>query len=325
MKRTCIIIYIILSILGMAYVLYSGIRFNILNKKSGMISVVAGSNEIKDLAIDLKEYIPFEKNSKIKYTKSDFQINENIPVLDGASALYPVFSAIASSTYPEESVCFDGNVFTKKSKVQMRNTRGAYKAIVDGDSDIIFCAAPSKEQLLYAEQNNVELEIVPIGLEAFVFIVNINNMVKDLSVDQIKEIYSGQIKNWKNVGGTNTLIAAWQRKEGSGSQTAFLNFMEGEKTHSNPLGIFFGSPIGYSFRYYVEGITQNENVKMISINGIEPSKENIQNGRYSLSSNFFAIYRKNEKNENVKKLVDWILSPEGQRIIENNGYVPLKN
>ena len=78
-------------------------------------------------------------------------------------------------------------------------------------------------------------------------------------------------------------------------------------------------------RHYVEGITQNENVKMISINGIEPSKENIQNGRYSLSSNFFAIYRKNEKNENVKKLVDWILSPEGQRIIENNGYVPLKN
>ena len=101
--------------------------------------------------------------------------------------------------------------------------------------------------------------------------------------------------------------------------------MNGEKIRLNPLGIFFGSPIGYSFRYYVEGITQNANVKMISLNGIAPTKENIQNGRYPLSSHFFAVYRKDNKNANVKKLIDWILSPEGQKIIDNNGYVPLKN
>ena len=307
----------------MASLLYSGIKFNMVHKNSGMISVVAGSNEVSKTAVSLNEYLPFDANSKVKYTKSDFQIDKNIPVLDGASALYPVFSAIASAVYPEESVCFDGENFSEKSKVQMRNTRGAYKAVVDGTSDIIFCAAPSKEQLLYSEQNSVELEFVPVGLEAFVFIVNAGNPVNDLSVDQIKGIYSGKIKNWKKVGGENSLIAAWQRKEGSGSQTAFLNFMKGEKTQANPLGLFFGSPIGYSFRYYVEGITRNEKVKMISLNGIAPAKENIQNGKYPLSSYFYAVYRKDNKNANIKKMIDWILSPEGQRIIEDNGYVPL--
>ena len=241
-----------------------------------------------------------------------------------SASRYPVFSAVASAVYPEKSVCFDGEHFTAESKVQMRNTRGAYKAVVDGVSDIIFCAAPSKEQMLYAEENNVELELVPIGFEAFVFIENTSNPVNGLSVEQIKAIYSGRIKNWTEVGGTDSLIAVWQRKEGSGSQTAFLNFMGGEKTKPNPLGIFFGSPIGYSFRYYVEGITRNENVKMISLNGIAPTKENLQNGSYPLASNFFAIYRKDNKNANVRKLVDWILSPEGQIIIASNGYVPLK-
>ena len=108
MKKNIAIFFIIISILGMVSLLYSGIKFNITHRNSGMISVVAGSNEIKSLSIDLKEYLPFDKNSKINYEKSTFQINENIPILDGASALYPVFSAIASSTYPEKSVCFDG-------------------------------------------------------------------------------------------------------------------------------------------------------------------------------------------------------------------------
>ena len=63
---------------------------------------------------------------------------------------------------------------------------------------------------------------------------------------------------------------------------------------------------------------------MISLNGIAPTKENIQNGTYPLSSYFFAVYRKDSKNENLKKLVDWMLSPEGHKIIEDNGYVPLK-
>jgi len=290
-----------------------------------MINIVAGEITKPPLVVNLKDYLPFDENSRIHYKKSEFQLTKDIPVLDGATALYPVYSALAAATYPESSVQFDGENFESESKVQMRNTRGAYKAVVDGDSDIIFCAGPSKEQLDYAEQNNVELEFVPIGYEAFVFIVNSSNPVNDLSVEQIKNIYSGKIKNWKEVGGEKKLIAAWQRKAGSGSQSTFLKFMAGTKTHANPWGLYSGSPIGYSFRYYVEGLIQNENVKMLSLNGIYPSKENIQNVTYPLTSQFFAVYRKDKKTESIENLINWILSPEGQKIINDNGYVPLNN
>ncbi|MBO4386742.1 MAG: phosphate ABC transporter substrate-binding protein, PhoT family, partial [Treponema sp.] len=101
MKKNAFLFFIVISLLGMAGLLYSGIKFNLSHRKSGMIAVVAGSKEVLNLSIDLNEYLPFDRNSKINYTKSDFQIDGNIPVLDGASALYPVFSAIASATYPE--------------------------------------------------------------------------------------------------------------------------------------------------------------------------------------------------------------------------------
>lgn len=313
-----------LSALGMALVLLRGIKFDIRHRNSGMISVVAGRSGAAGPAIDLKEYLPFGAGPEAGRAKSGFRIEGEIPVLDGASALYPVFSAVATAAYPEESVRFDGENFTAESKVQMRNTRGAYKAVVDGAADIIFCAAPSREQLSYARERGVELEFVPIGLEAFVFIANAENPVGGLSSEQVKGIYSGRIRRWSEVGGPDDLIAAWQRKEGSGSQTAFLNFMGGEEARPNPLGLLLGSPIGYSFRFYVEGIKKEAGVKMLPLDGIAPTKENIRNGKYPLSSSFFAVYRKDDRNGNVRRLVEWLLSPEGQGIIEDNGYVPLE-
>ena len=85
--------------------------------------------------------------------------------------------------------------------------------------------------------------------------------------------------------------------------------------------VAFGASIGYSFRYYMEGIVGNEDVKMLSLNGVYPSAENIKNGSYPIVAQFYAVYRADNKNENVKKLVDWILSDEGQTLIEKSGYV----
>ena len=82
--------------------------------------------------------------------------------------------------------------------------------------------------------------------------------------------------------------------------------------------------IGFSFRYYVEGIIRNPDIKMISIDGIEPTVENIKNGLYSITTNLYAVTYENNPNENVNKLIDWILSDEGQSIIEQTGYVGIK-
>ena len=87
----------------------------------------------------------------------------------------------------------------------------------------------------------------------------------------------------------------------------------------------FGASIGYSFRYYLSGMVVNDNVKMLAIDGIYPDASNIQDGIYTLTSSFYVAYRKDNSNPNVKKLVDWILSPEGQRLIEGCGYVAINS
>ena len=281
------------------------------------------SPEMQAKSIELSKYLPFDENSGIVKTDSAAKLSGDLPVIDGAAALYPVFSGFVNAVYPSDSVSFDGENFAPDSALQFHNTRGAYAAIVDGTADVVICAAPSKEQLEYAEQNGVELELVPIGREAFVFIVNKNNPVDDLTVEQARGIYSGDIEKWSEVGGENRYIDALQRNEGSGSQTAMLSFMDGIPMKRSLTGLF-GSAIGFSFRYYVEGIVENSDVKMLSLNGVYPSPENIANESYPLVSSFYAVYRKGDDNPNITALIDWILSDEGQGIVEKSGYAPLK-
>ena len=82
--------------------------------------------------------------------------------------------------------------------------------------------------------------------------------------------------------------------------------------------------IGFSFRYYVEGIIKNPDIKVIAINGVAPTKENIKNGTYPIIAPVYAVTYKDNSNENVYKLIDWIVSEEGQYIIEETGYVGIK-
>lgn len=278
------------------------------------------SESMKAKSIELSEYLPFEVDSKVVKVDSKTKLTGELPIIDGAAALYPIFSATVYALYPEESVSFDGENFSQESALQYRNTRGAYKAIVDGEVDIIICAKPSEEQLAYAEEKGVELELVPIGREAFVFIVNSNNPIDDLTVDEIKGIYSGEYTNWSQLGGDNKLISPLQRNEGSGSQTAMLSFMGDEKIVRD-YNSFLGSAIGFSFRYYVEDVVENDGVKMLSLNGVYPSIENIKSERYPVVNNFYAVYRKDNSNNNIQVVIEWLLSEEGQQMIEDTGYV----
>lgn len=271
-------------------------------------------------SVDLDKYLPFDENSQIVKIKSELQLSGDLPVLDGAAALYPVFSAFVNATYPEESCVFDGENFSPDSSLQMNNTRGAYQAVVDGTSDIIICAGPSEEQLAYAKEKGVELEMVPIGSEAFVFVINADNPVDNLSVDEVKGIYTGTYTNWSQLGGENKRIGALQRNEGSGSQTAMLRFMDGEPIKRD-YDSFLGSAIGYSFRFYVEGVVADGGVKLLSLDGAYPDRENIQSGAYPIVNHFYAVYRSDNDNENIPVLIDWMLSEEGQRIVEETGYV----
>lgn len=278
---------------------------------------------MQKMSVEVSNYVPFTDSKNIFSVKDAPKLEGDIPTIDGAAALLPMYAGFVESIYQSGSVKTAGDGYAPESAMHYTNTRGAYKDIVDGKADIIICAQPSDEQLKYAKDNGVELEMVQIASDAFVFIVNDSNPVSDLTIDQIRGIYSGRIKNWKEVGGKNIPIAAMHRNKGSGSQTALEKVMGNEPVKPDYTALF-GSPIGISFRYYVTGMLGEGGVKILKINGVEPTAKTIADGSYPLAGGVYAIYRKGEKNPNVYKAVDFMLSPEGQDIVEKSGYIPVK-
>ncbi len=285
--------------------------------------------------IDVRSYLPHKEGSKLPKINSSLKLSDNLPVLDGAAALVPVYAAVIDNVYPKGCVTFEGGEFSddnyygenfaENSAMQYKNTVRGYEAIVDGTTDILFCASPSEEQKQYAEEKGVKLKYVPIGLEGFVFFVNEKNPIDNLTVEQIRKIYACEYTNWSEVGGANRIINPVTRLEGSGSQTTFEKFMGEYKIGTkSPLAITGGS-IGFSFRYYMDGIVENDAVKMLSLSDVYPSAENIRNRSYPIVAEFYAIYRADNDNENIPVLLDWLLSYEGQSLIEQCGYVSVKN
>lgn len=326
MKRMLKQLFLIVLVIAM---------FGAFNLSMYMLLTGRLSNNFSDTSqskmIDVSRYLPHEQASDLPRIDSSLKLTENLPVLDGAAALVPVYAAIVDNVYPEGSVTYEGGTFSddnyygenfaQDSAMQYKNTVRGYQAIVDGTTDILFCAAPSDEQKQYAAEKGVELVYVPVGLEAFVFFVNERNPVEDLTTYQIRGIYSGEYTNWSQLGGPDRVINPVTRLSGSGSQSAMDAFMGEEETAPKSLFAITGGAIGFSFRYYMDGIVENKAVKMLSLNGVYPSPENIQNGSYPIIAQFYAIYRADNDNENIPVLMDWLLSEEGQQIIEKSGYV----
>ena len=277
---------------------------------------------MQKMSVEVGNYVPFTGSENVYSAEGVTKLEGDIPVIDGAAALLPIYAGFVQSIYPESSVIYNGEDYDASSAMHYTNTRGAYKDIVDGNADIIICAQPSDEQLQYAKDNGIELEMVPIGSDAFVFIVNDSNPVNNITIEQIRGIYSGEIKNWKELGGKDIPIAAMRRNKNSGSQTALEKLM-GDTPIKPDYTTLFGSPIGFSFRYYVTGMLGEGGVKILTINGIAPTAGTIADGSYPVAGNIYAIYRKGETNENVQKAIDFMLSPEGQKIVEQSGYIPL--
>ncbi|MBE6618040.1 MAG: hypothetical protein E7627_08925 [Ruminococcaceae bacterium] len=280
------------------------------------------------------EYLPFEEDSKIvKLNNASLKLSGELPVIDGATAAFPVYSAFVHAVYPDHTRLYDG-VF------EYNNTMGGYRSLAEKETDVFFGAYPSKEQREYAAEQGTTFEYTQIGYEAFVFFVHKDNPINNLTAEQIRAIYSGEIKNWSEVGGNDEKIVAFQRNSGSGSQSMMLRFMGDTPLMEPDMQEVIGgmgeiieevadyksrsNSIGFSFRYYVEGIIQNPDIKVISVDGVHPSVENIQNETYPIIAPVYAVTYEGNTNENVDKLIEWVLSDEGQYIIRETGYVGMK-
>ncbi len=282
--------------------------------------------------INVHEYLPFEEDSKIVTLdrEASLELSGRLPRIDGAAAVFPVYSAFVNATYPETTKLYDGYF-------EYNNTVGGYKLLGEKQTDIFFGAYPSEEQIADAEAKGTEFVYTPIGYDAFVFFVHKDNPIDNLTSEQIRAIYAGEITNWSEVGGKNEKIAAYQRNEGSGSQSMLKRFMGEKEIMEAPTemvndfmsGIVEkvsdyrskSNSIGFSFRYYLEGIIRNPDIKILSIDGVAPTVENIKNGTYPITGPLYAVTYEGNNNENVEKLLEWVLSEEGQEIIEKTGYV----
>jgi phosphate transport system substrate-binding protein len=294
------------------------------------------NNEPKIISdeVQLVEYQPFQNNQKLAVLEEEttLKLTADLPVLDGATALYPVYSAFVNAVYPRAYYHIYDSI------VQCWTTSKAYDNLLEGKVDIIFCTEPSKYHLEKATELGVSFSLTPIGRDALVFFVNKNNPMENITSFQIKDIYSGEITNWKEITGIDENIIAYQRPENSGSQTG-LQFIMGEtpimepikETIAGGMGEIinrvssyrnYQNAIGFSFLFFTTEMVKSQEIKLLAIDGIIPSKKTIQNNTYPFSGLFYAITIGNEK-ENVKKLIKWILSEQGQYLIEKTGYVPI--
>ena len=145
--------------------------------------------------------------------------------------------------------------------------------------------------------------------------------------------------NWSEVGGKDEEIRAFQRPEGSGSQSALINVMDGVPLMDPPSDDIVSAmggiikettnyqnrtnAIGFSFRHFSQNMVKNGKIKNIAVEGILPTKENIQNETYPFVDPFYAITA-NSDNPHIEAFINWMLSEQGQELVERTGYVPIE-
>ena len=232
---------------------------------------------------------------------------ENYPRVDASLAIHPLVDSIASNFLgvSEEDLNYE---YSKG------RTSDVYKNLIDGNVDVIFAAEPSEDDYAYAKSKGVELDVTPATSSAFVFIVNSENPVENLTLDEVVKIYKGEITNWKEVGGEDEEIIPYQRPNGSGSQTAMISLVMKDATlMSAPKMQVAGEmgglvdriaeydnsnvAIGYSYFYYIDTMYKRDTVKMLGINGVKPTIETIKDGSYPIYTNGYIVTLKNIVNK----------------------------
>lgn len=259
---------------------------------------------------------------------------EEFPRMDGSTANLPLMAAVLSAA--------TGMALEEAEKqVDCSTTANAWYNLAEGYTDILLVYEAAEDTKKLLEDIGTELEIVPIGLDALVFIVNEQNPVTSLTQDQLRQIYTGQITNWADLGGTDLAIKAFQRDATSGSQSLFRKLLlpdtepmqaptelqpgemgdliEGIASYNNE-----GSAIGYSVFYYASYMYAKPGLRFVAVDGVMPSDETIADQSYPLLNPFYVVIRADEsENSPARILRDWLVE-QGADVISQAGYIPAK-
>ena len=325
---TAIIIFFVIILLACIGI-YFGFFYNRVEEES--------QNEIQEPIVE--EVSPYYEPTEQELSRAkelENILRNNLPEMDGSTSTIPLEGGIIASL-------FDLTQEEAEAGVAHSTTYGSFNNLMEDKCDIIFSTPLSEEQLNTAKSKNIELELVPVVYEGFVFVVNASNPVDTLTQQQIKDIYSGKITNWKEVGGNDAEIVAYQRNETSGSQNYMTAFMKDSqlmepKTDFIPasmVGLMDAvatydnaeNAIGYSVYAYAADMYGNGNeIKFIKVDGVEPTKATMASKEYPLLNYNYAIYNKaKEDSTTVDDLCEWLLNYNGQVAMSKAGYIPIIN
>ena len=265
-----------------------------------------------------------------------FLTPEEFPGVDGSTACIPLIAQIIADT--------TGTDLTEaQSAVNVSTTAYAWENMGVYDSELIrlliVYEAPDyvKEEIAQA---GTQLDQKAIGRDALVFIVNQDNPVQSLTLDQLREIYAGRITNWKEVGGADAPIVAFQRGEDSGSQTLFRNLLIGDgdlmeaPTELAPASMGglvdsiasynnSANAIGFSVYYYIDQMYSQPGLRLLAVEGVTPSSDTIASQAYPLCNDFYAVVRSSAAaNSPERQVYDWLSTDQGIQCIKTAGYVP---
>ena len=259
---------------------------------------------------------------------------EDFPPLDGSTACIPLMAQMLADTTGMD-------LEEARSSITVSTTAYAWENFGLYDTTtrmLVVYEAPDyvKEEL---QEANVELEQKPIGVDALVFIVNEDNPVQALTRQQLRDIYAGKITNWKDVGGKDQEIVAFQRGEDSGSQTLFKKLLiQGGELMTPPselapaaMGELVDSiadynnsanAIGFSVYYYIDQMYSKPGLRLLAVDGVTPGNDTIADESYPLCNEFYAVVHADAAPDSPqRKVYDWLSTDEGRRCIETAGYV----
>ncbi len=238
--------------------------------------------------------------------------------ISGSTSVGPLMEKVAE-VYEEKNP----NVVLE---IQQPGSGTGIKNAIDGIAEI----GMSSRDLASDEAGKVNG--TEIAYDGVAVLVNPKNTAENLTIEQIKKIYTGEITNWSEVGGKDAPIVVISREEGSGTRSAFQEIVgyESEEMLKDAM-ISDGSgavqtavagnenAIGYASFEYI-----NSSVKALNVEGVEPTAENVKNSTYKISRPFLLVTKEDTLTEEGQKLIDFILSDEGQKIVEENKLITIK-
>lgn len=210
-------------------------------------------------------------------------------------------------------------------------------ALINGTTDICNSSRPmknSERDKLKARFNTLGVEI-PVARDGITLYVNEVNPVSELSLDQIKAIYLGEIANWKDIGGPDARIILYGRENSSGTYVYFRDFVLKGADYSPLMQTLPGTAavvnavardkngVGYGGAAYARGVKRVRVRKDASSPAFEPTLETIAKGEYPITR-YLYMYTRSRPTGAMKQFIDWVLSNDGQSIVSQVGYFPVK-